>query len=202
MKRLLVSLNILLLVTTTATIASAQEEEPRCERCIEWFGMQLGMGWNWFNVGRQDPDDYGLEVDRAVPRTDILIATLQWPSAYLTVLELHPFFFLGYLGAGTRAGVRLPLTTDRHHELRIGAGASADFFLYHINAFTMSLTLSPHLQYVHQTELGSVGVGFEVPLSFPFKEELIGGDGHSVEVDPMMTGVHLYFRFTVGRTAR
>lgn len=166
-------------------------------RNIEWFEMNIGGGGLFMNVG--DDRAHAVVVERFTPKADLLFFNLHWPWFHLTVLEVHPVFFLGFLGGGTRLGARVPLASDHRHELRVGAFLGMDAYLFHINSFSPTLSIKPHLQYVYNTRIGSVGAGIDVPISFHFKETMMGGDGHTVSVPPVMSGIMVYFRWSVGR---
>jgi len=174
--------------------------DAELENNIEWFGINLGGGPLMFNL---DHDDYyPLAFTRFGPQADLLLFNLNFPGWYLTPLEIHPVFFLGFLGGGTRAGVRLALSDDRRHELRLGSFAGVDGYLYHINTFAPSLVLKPHAQYLFHTSSGSIGVGVDFLLLFHFRDEMLGGDGHTVSVPPVAYGASVYLRWTIGRSAR
>jgi hypothetical protein len=180
-----------------ASADGAPSPDTALARNIEWFGMNIGGGGLFMNAGDDDP--HAIVVDGSAAKLDLLLFNLHWPRAHLTVLELHPVFLFGFLGGGARAGARVPLSSDHRHELRFGAFVGLDYYVFHINAVHPTLSLKPHLQYVHNTRIGSVGGGIDVPINFHFQETMSGGDGHSVSVPPVLTGIMVYLRWSIGR---
>jgi hypothetical protein len=123
------------------------------------------------------------------------------PGWYLTPLELHPVLFLGFLGGGTRTGLRFALSDDRRHELRLGSSVGVDVYGFNVNAFHPALTVMPHLQYKFHTSLGSVGRGIDFLLLFHFRDTMLDGDGGTVSVPQVAYGASFYFLWTFRRRA-
>ena len=166
---------------------------------LEWFAMNLGGGATFFNAGDERP--YAVRVQgRATVQADLLFFNLQRPGWYWSVIELHPVFSLvGMLGGGTRAGVRIPLSAGYRDELRIGCFAGMELATFHINAVHPTLSMRPHLQYVHNTGSGSIGVGADALINLHFRDEMTGGDGYIFDVPPVASGVTIYLRWSYGR---
>ncbi|MCA9666673.1 MAG: hypothetical protein KC503_13835 [Myxococcales bacterium] len=163
---------------------------------IDWVGMNLGGGAQVFNPGAENA--YGLTFTRAYAQGDLLLFNFRFARWYLTAVELHPVIWIGYVGGGSRAGLRLPLGGS--HELRVGLFAGMDVVLFHINAWHPTLSLRPHLQYVYSTRIGSVGVGIDGLLNFHMRSSMRGHDGNTADVPAGLYGVGFYLRWTVGRT--
>ncbi len=190
-------------VVSILAVANDAKSSPNLQNNIEWFGMNLGGGMAFFHSNpSQHTESYLIEVNRFVPKGDLLFVNLNWPLFYLTVIELHPMILVGYLGGGSRLGVRLPLTADYRHELRIGTFIGMDIFLFHINAGHPTLSIKPHVQYIYNTNFGSIGGGIDVPLNLHFQDTMTGGDGYTVGVPSLMYGVMGYLRFTLWRRSR
>lgn len=151
---------------------------------MEVVGMNLGAGYAGARVVREDGDGFPIG---SVLVADLLLFTLRWDHVYWTLVEIKGPFLVGFGGGGGRAGVRIALSGDRRHELRLGVGLAGGLFSTWEGAVAAGPILTPHLQYVYNFRRSTVGMGVDVPIGFP-----VGGEPGDLAVGPM-----LYFRWSV-----
>ncbi|MBN2498830.1 MAG: hypothetical protein JXR96_29835 [Deltaproteobacteria bacterium] len=189
---------ILACLLLPASLEAGELPQGDSDWSIEWFGMNLGAGPLFFDLGCGDT--YGTPYTHFAVQADLMLLDFGFPRWHVTAIEIHPVFMLGYMGGGARAGATIPLFGGRQHELRLGSFAGCDYYMFDINAFHPSLSLKPYVQYVYHTSIGSLGAGVDLLLLFHFRDRMTAGDGYSFDVPPVAFGISFYFRWTVGRS--
>jgi len=167
---------------------------------IEWFGMNLGFGMNFYKIEYSYYSDQEGNKIQKLPLAALSLFNLQYKHFHFTFLELDLVPLYGMLGGGIRGGGRIPITPNFQQEIRIGSFFGLEA-LSLIIPFDGVFAFRPYLQYVYNTRNGSWGFGLDLPINlFKHKNDIRDGDGHSAAAQLVSGGFLLYFHFKFGRT--
>lgn len=203
-KRFLYTLTIILICSLLSGTAHAEEDagagmvaasealKPSLRRNIEWFGMNIGVGGRFL-----DPSLQNEHVTHFIPefKADLLFFNLHFPYFFLTALEFHPTAWIGSLGLGIRPGIRVPLSADYRHELRVGSFIGVDV----LSPGLVTLSFEPSAQYVYNSDLGSVGFGLGAPLKWRVEDIVASHYERESEYPELISGFTFYIRWSIGR---
>lgn len=178
--------------TGTELETASEALKPSLRRNIEWFGMNIGVGGHFL-----DPSLLDKSATDFIPefKADLLFFNLHFPYFFLTALEFHPTAFIGSLGLGIRPGIRIPLTADYRHELRVGSFIGVDI----ISAGLVTLSFEPTAQYVYNSDVGSVGFGLGAPLKWRVEDIMASHYERDSEYPELISGFTFYIRWSIGR---
>jgi hypothetical protein len=184
--------------TSLARAEDGKDDPLHFRRNIEWLEMNVGGGLGLYNVQYDYADDHGIQ-SKALACVDILLFNLHIEHLSITLLEVHPFYLFGNIGAGVRVGGRIPLSNDYRYELRMGSFLGGDSFSMITPFIDMGFSIRPYFQFVYNDTYGSVGLGMDG--SIIIIKSISDGDSHTAKLNAPFAGcVLMYVRFSIGRT--
>jgi len=174
-------------------------EELARKRHFGWEWFSLSLGWGSLNDIQAYRSGYPIGAYVLGMKTDVSLFTIRRSTYYWTILELHPTFFIGESGLCSRMGYRMPLGGDLDNELRIGIAVGADYLIASTENYLFGPTLTPHIQYIHNFNWGSVGIGFDAAIHITTKTGPLPEheDDPDLRLTPFPTRLALYFRWSV-----
>jgi len=189
---------------------AAKKSDPYVNN-IEWVGAAVGFGFMRYKYAYHDVGYYQDKSSSPILYqrlflVDLYFLNFQFPWITWTAVEFHPAYHVGLLGIGTRVALRIPLHRGFQQECRIGIFFGMDMFnpiteeKEYIDEKMKSTAIRPGIQYIYNTEWGSLGAGLDIAAYFLEHPSAVFSSEGNEDLPSKFPGFNFYIRFTAGRT--